>query len=87
MAPLVTFSAPSPVKIELVTYKMENVWNVNLGYMAVTVTYRVQPTVKTTRVTDRMEHVIHVNQDGQEYTVKQVIVQQYMKSRYEYLVS
>lgn len=74
MAPLVTFSAPSPVKIVHVTYKMENVWNVNLEYLAVTVIYRVLPTVKTTRVTHGMEHVIHVNLDGQEFTVKQVIV-------------
>lgn len=66
MAPLVTFSAPSPVKIAHVTYKMENVWDVNRGYMAVTVIYRVLPTVKTTRVIHRMEHVIHVNLDGQE---------------------
>lgn len=87
MAPLVTFSAPSPVKIVHVTYKMENVWDVNLGYMAVTVIYRVLPTVKTTRAIHRMDHVIHVNLDGQEYTVKQVIVQPYMKSRYENLVS
>lgn len=87
MAPLVTFSAPAPVKIVHVTYKMENVWDVNLGYMAVTVIYRVLPTVKTTRVIHRMDHVIHVNLDGQEYTVKQVIVQPYMKSRYENLVS
>lgn len=74
MAPLVTFSAPSPVKIVHVTYKMENVLNVNLGYMAVTVMYRVPPTVKTIRVTHRMEHVIHVNLDGQESIVKQVII-------------
>lgn len=74
MAPLVTFSAPLPVKIVHVTYRMENVWDVNLGYMAVTAIYRVLPTVKTTRVTHRMEHVIHVNLDGQEYTVKQVII-------------
>lgn len=87
MAPLVTFSAPSLVKIGHVTYKMENVWDVNLGYMAVTANYRVLPTVKITRVTYRMEHVIHVNRDGQAYTVKQVIVQPYMKSKYEYLVS
>lgn len=87
MALLVTFSAPSPVKIGHVTYKMENVWNVNLRYMAVTVIYRVPPTVKTIRVTHGMEHVIHVNLDGQDYTVKQVIVQPYMKSIYEYLVS
>lgn len=73
-APLVTFSAPSPVKIGHVTYKMENVWNVNLGYMAVTVIYRVPPTVKTIRVTHGMEHVIHVNLDGQEYTVKQNVL-------------
>lgn len=66
MAPLVTFSAPSPVKTGHVTYNMENVWDVNLGYMAVTVIYRVLPTVKTTRVIHRMEHVIHVNLDGQE---------------------
>uniref|UniRef100_A0A8W8NKE0 Scavenger receptor class F member 2 n=1 Tax=Magallana gigas TaxID=29159 RepID=A0A8W8NKE0_MAGGI len=31
MAPLVTFSVPSPVKTGHVTYKMENVWDVNLG--------------------------------------------------------
>lgn len=74
MAPLVTFSAPSPVKIAHATYKMENVWDVNLGYMAVTVIYRVPSTVKTTRVTHRMEHVIHVNLDGQEYTVKQNVL-------------
>lgn len=74
MAPHVTFSAPLPVQMVYVTYKMENVWDVNLGYMAVTVIYRVLPTVKTTRVTYRMEHVIRVNLDGQEYTVKQVII-------------
>lgn len=73
MVPLVTISAPSPVKIAHVKYKMENVWDVNLGYMAVTAIYRVLPTVKTTSVTHRMEHVIHVNLDGLEYTVKQVI--------------
>lgn len=70
----VTFPAPSPVKIAHVTYKMVNVLDVNLGYMAVTVIYRVPPTVRTTRVTERMEHVLHVNQDGLEYTAKQVIL-------------
>lgn len=70
----VTFPAPSPVKITHVTYKMVDVWGVNLGCMAVTVIYLVQPIVKTTGVTETMEHVLHVNQDGLEYTVKQVIL-------------
>lgn len=74
MAPLVTFSAPSLVKTAHVIYKMENVWDVNLEYMADTVIYRVPPTVKTIRVTHKMEHVIHVNLDGQEYTVKQNVL-------------
>lgn len=72
MAPRVTFCAPSPVKIAHVTYKVEHVWSVNLGYMAVTVTCRVPLTVKTTHVTDRMEHALHVNLVGMEFIVKQV---------------
>lgn len=86
MAPLVTFSVPSPVKIAHVTYKMENVWNVNLRYMAVTVIYRVLPTVKIIRVTHRMEHVLRVILGGQESIVKQVIIST-IYSRYEHFVS
>lgn len=71
MAPRVTFPAPSLVKITHVTYKVELVWSVNLGCMAVTVICLVPPIVKTTGVTERMEHVFHVKPDGQGYTVKQ----------------
>lgn len=74
MAPRVIFRAPSTVKMTYVTFKMEHVWSVNLGYMDLTVTYRVQPTVMTTRATVRMEHVLHVNLDGLEYNVKQVVL-------------
>lgn len=74
MAHSVTFRVPSPVKIAHVTYKVEHVWSVNLGCMAVTVTCLVQSIVKKTDVTERMEHVLNVNLVGQEYTVKQVIL-------------
>lgn len=74
MGPHVTFCALSPVEIAHVIYKMERAWSVNLGYMVVTVIYRVPPTVKTTSVTHRMEHAFYVKKDGQEYTVKQVIM-------------
>lgn len=57
MAPPVTFPAPSPVKIAHVTYKVEHVWSVNLGFTAVSVTYLVPLIVKTTYVTERMENV------------------------------
>lgn len=47
MALRVIFLAPSPVKVTHVTYKVEHVWSVNLGYMEVTVIYHAPPTVKT----------------------------------------
>lgn len=69
-----TIPAPSPVKEAHVTYTVELVWIANLGSMVVTVICRVPKIVKTTGVTERMVHVLHVNPDGQDYTVKQVIL-------------
>lgn len=63
MATLVTFRAPSPVKITNATYK-KGVWSVNLGYMAFTVISLVPLPVMTARVIDRMVHAFHVNLDG-----------------------
>lgn len=74
MVPSVTFPAPSPVEIAHVTFEVEDVLGVNLGCMVVTVISLVPPIVKTTGVTERMVHVLHVNLDGQDYTVKQVIL-------------
>lgn len=74
MALRVTFPVLSPVEIEYVTYSVELVWSANMGCMVVTVICLVPPIVKTTGVTERMVHVLHVNPDGQEYTVKQVIL-------------
>lgn len=74
MALHVTFHARFLVSIVHVTYKVEYVWSVNMGYMAVIVIYRVPQTVKTTRVTYTMEHALHVDLDGLGYIVQQVIL-------------
>lgn len=72
MGPRVAFRAQSPVKTTYVTYRVEYVWSVNMGYMVATVINRVQTTVKSTYVSDRMEHVLHVNLDGPGCIVQQV---------------
>lgn len=64
LAVTVTCRVPSTVKTTYVTYKVEYVRTVNVGYMVATVTNRVPLTVKTTRVIYKMEHALHVNLDG-----------------------
>lgn len=72
MAVTVIPHAPSPVKIRHVIYRVENVWSVNMEYLAATVICRVPPTVKTTHVTYRTEHVSRVILGGPEMTVTKV---------------
>lgn len=55
MVAFVTYHVPPTVKTIFVTYKVDYVLSVDLGYIAVTVIYHVPRIVKTTYATIIME--------------------------------
>lgn len=72
MAVTVTRPVQRAVMTTYVTYKVEYVLSVNMGYIVATVIYRVPATVKTTSVIYKMDHALHVNLDGLEHIVIKV---------------